>query len=118
MIWFINSLSWALLVVGAMTCVIGGFGMLRMPDFYTRTHAASIADTGGMLLIMFALMLQAGLTLITVKLVLIVLFLMITSPTASHALARAALHDDVKPRLNHDKRMGASGSANDRHDPS
>jgi len=100
----IDSLSWALLVVGALACVIGGIGILRMPDFYTRTHAASITDTAGMTLMMLGLMLQAGLSLVTVKLLLIVLFLLITSPTASHALARAALQDNVQPKLDHDYR--------------
>lgn len=101
---FIDSLSWALLITGALACVIGGIGILRMPDFYTRTHAASITDTAGMMLMMAGLMLQAGLTLVTAKLALIVLFLLITSPTASHALARAALQDRVAPLLDHDKR--------------
>lgn len=101
---FIDSLSWALLVTGAVACVIGGIGILRLPDFYTRTHAASITDTAGMMLMMAGLMVQAGLTLVTAKLALIVLFLLITSPTASHALARAALHDGVAPQLDHDRR--------------
>lgn len=101
---FVDSLSWLLLVAGAIACMIGGFGILRMPDFYTRTHAASITDTAGMALMMAGLIVQAGFTLVTAKLVLIVLFLLITSPTASHALARAALHDGIKPQLDHDKR--------------
>ena len=91
--------SWILLLTGALASVIGGFGMLRLPDFYTRMHAASITDTAGMTLILGGLMLQAGLSLITVKLVFIMLFLLITSPTATHALARAALHDGVEPLL-------------------
>lgn len=118
MIWLIDSLSWALLVTGAVACVIGGIGMLRMPDFYTRTHAASITDTAGMMLMMFGLMLQAGLTLITAKLVLIVLFLMITSPTASHALARAALQDSLQPQLDHDNRSRRPRSPDDSDDRS
>lgn len=96
--------SWILLLGGAVFSVIGGIGILRMPDFYTRMHAASITDTAGMTLMLAGLMLQAGLSLVTAKLVFIMVFLMITSPTATHALARAALHDGVKPRLDHDKR--------------
>lgn len=89
--------SWLLIVGGALACVISGYGMLRMPDLYTRIHAASVADTGGMLLILVGLMIQAGIGLTTAKLVLIVVFLLITSPTATHALARAARQDGVRP---------------------
>lgn len=89
--------SWTLIVAGGLACVISGYGMLRMPDLFTRIHAASVADTGGMLLILFGLMIQAGIGLTTAKLVLIVVFLLITSPTATHALARAARQDGVNP---------------------
>ena len=100
----IDSLSWVLLVAGAVFSVIGGIGILRMPDFYTRMHAASITDTAGMTLMLAGLMLQAGLTLVTAKLVFILVFLVITSPTATHALGRAALHDGVEPQLDDDRR--------------
>ncbi|MES1925660.1 monovalent cation/H(+) antiporter subunit G [Salinisphaera sp. T31B1] len=100
----IDTASWVLLLSGAVFSVIGGIGILRMPDFYTRMHAASITDTAGMTLMLGGLMLQAGFTLVTAKLVFILVFLMITSPTATHALARAALHDGVAPELDHDKR--------------
>lgn len=91
--------SWGLLIAGAIFAMIGGIGMLRMPDFYTRMHAASVTDTGGMLLILAGLALQAGWSLVTAKLVLIALFLLFTSPTATHALAHAALRSGLAPRL-------------------
>ena len=100
----IDTASWILLAGGALLSVIGGIGMLRMPDFYTRMHAASITDTAGMILMLAGLMLQAGLTLVTAKLVFVMLFLLITSPTATHALARAALEDGIEPQVDHDKR--------------
>lgn len=95
----LDSASWILLATGAVLAVIGGAGMLRFPDFYTRMHAASVIDTGGMLLIMAGLALQAGWSLVTAKLVLIVLFLLLTGPTATHALAHAALRSGVAPLL-------------------
>jgi multicomponent Na+:H+ antiporter subunit G len=64
---------------------------MRLPDLYTRMHAASLTDTLGTLLILGGIMLQGGLTLATIKLVAIVLFLMVTGPTATYALANAAL---------------------------
>jgi multicomponent Na+:H+ antiporter subunit G len=92
-------LSWLLLLAGGFFVIVGGVGVLRMPDIYTRLHAAGITDTLGAILILSGLMIQGGLTLITVKLILILIFLLFTSPVASHALARAALSDGVEPSL-------------------
>ena len=83
--------SWILLTVGGVFVFIGGLGVLRMPDLFTRMHAASITDSMGPPLILGGVMLQAGASLATVKLLLILVFLMLTSPTASNALASAAL---------------------------
>jgi len=97
----IDLLSWISLVAGSVFLIIGTIGLIRLPDFFTRLHAASVVDTLGCILIMMGLMLQAGLSLITVKLILIVIFILFTSPTAAHALAKAALHGEVKPLLHH-----------------
>ena len=97
----VDVLSWICLVAGGAFCVIGGVGLLRMPDFYTRMHAASVTDTLGMGLMMLGMVLQAGLTLVSAKLVIIVLLLLLTGPAATHALARAALHRGLKPLLDH-----------------
>ncbi|HEX5640333.1 MAG TPA: monovalent cation/H(+) antiporter subunit G [Burkholderiaceae bacterium] len=91
--------SWACLVAGGLFCIVGGVGMLRMPDFYTRMHAASVIETLGGGLILLGLMLQAGLTLISVKLLIVALLIFFASPTATHALARAALSRGLRPRL-------------------
>ncbi len=96
---FIDALSLICLVAGGVFCVIGGVGLLRMPDFYTRMHAASVTDTLGMGLMMLGMILQAGLTLVAAKLVVIVVLLLLTGPVATHALARAALHRGLKPLL-------------------
>jgi multicomponent Na+:H+ antiporter subunit G len=95
----IDLLSWACLVAGGVFCIIGAVGLLRMPDFYTRMHAASVVDTLGAGLILLGLMLQGGWTLVTAKLAMIGLLLLFASPTATHALARAALIRGVKPLL-------------------
>ncbi len=91
--------SWVLLVIGGAFCVIGAVGLLRMPDFFTRTHAASVVDTLGAAFILLGLMLQAGPTLVAVKLAAIGILLFFTSPVATHALARAALARGVEPEL-------------------
>lgn len=95
----IDGLSWLCLVAGGLFCVVGAIGLLRMPDFYTRMHAASVIDTLGAGLILLGLMLQAGLTLVSVKLLMVGLLLFFASPTASHALARAAMVRGLKPLL-------------------
>jgi multicomponent Na+:H+ antiporter subunit G len=95
----IDLLSWVLLAGGGLFCMIGALGLLRMPDLYTRMHAASVVDTLGAALLLLGMMLQAGVTLISVKLGFIGLLLFFTSPAATHALARAALLRGVHPQL-------------------
>ncbi|GAB1392211.1 monovalent cation/H(+) antiporter subunit G [Rhodocyclaceae bacterium] len=87
------------LLAGAFFCLLGAVGLLRMPDFYTRMHAASVLETLGADLILLGLAMQAGFTLVAAKLLMIGLLIFFASPTASHALARAALLAGVKPRL-------------------
>ena len=96
---FLDILSWVLLSSGGVFCMIGALGLLRMPDFYTRMHAASVIETLGAGLLLLGMMLQAGLTLISVKLLIIGVLLFFTSPTATHALARAAHLRGVEPKL-------------------
>lgn len=93
----VDILSWTSFIVGGFFLLIGSLGMLRLQDFWARLHAASIIDSAGVGLILFGMMLQTGLTLVTVKIVLIVLFLLITGPTASHAVANAAFVSGSRP---------------------
>lgn len=80
-------------------CLVGGIGLLRMPDFYTRMHAASVTETLGAGLILLGLLIQAGFTLVGAKLLMIGLLIFFTSPAASHALAKAALSRGLAPVL-------------------
>lgn len=96
--------SWVLLVAGGLFSVVSGLGMLRMPDFYTRVHAASVNDTLGAGLILLGLLLQAGWTLAAAKLAIVGLLLFFTSPAAAHALAKAALGRGLEPRLDGEPR--------------
>lgn len=95
----VDILSWVLLVVGALFCVIGGLGLLRFPDFYSRLHGAGITDTLGAGLVLTGLMIQGGWSLVTIKLVIVLAFLWLTSPTATHALAKAARSSGLLPMV-------------------
>ncbi len=91
--------SWALLLAGGFFVIVGALGLVRLPDFYTRLHAAGITDTLGAELILIGMMVQAGFSLITVKLILISAFLFFTSPTSTHAIANAAYVAGAKPKV-------------------
>ena len=95
----IDILSWALLLGGSFFCVAGALGICRLPDFYTRLHGAGVIDTLGASLILIGLMLQAGLSLVTAKLVFILFFIYIASPTSTHAIAQAAYDCGLEPML-------------------
>jgi len=94
---WVDVLSWGLLLGGSVFCITGAIGLLRLPDFYTRMHGAGVIDTLGAGLILIGLMFQAGLSLITVKLLFILFFIFITSPTATHAIAHAAHDRGLEP---------------------
>jgi multicomponent Na+:H+ antiporter subunit G len=96
--------SWVLLSAGGLFCIVGALGMLRMPDFYTRVHAASVTDSLGAGLVLAGLILQAGASLVAVKLVIIGLLIFFTSPAAAHALAKAALGRGLQPLLDGEER--------------
>jgi multicomponent Na+:H+ antiporter subunit G len=93
----LDILSWVLLSLGGIFVFICGLGALRMPDLFTRMHAASITDSIGPVLIIAGIMLQAGISLYSIKLAAILVFLLLTGPTASNALASAALLAGTEP---------------------
>jgi multicomponent Na+:H+ antiporter subunit G len=97
MIWLVDIVSWVLLSLGGAFVFIGGIGALRMPNLYTRMHAASLTDTMGAMLVIAGIMLQSGASLATIKLAAILLFLLLTGPVASNTLASAALLAGVRP---------------------
>ena len=80
--------SWVCLVAGGFFCIVGTIGLNRMPDFFTRMHAASVTDTLG-----------AGINVPIRTVVFLGLLMFVASPAAAHALAKAALARGLKPRL-------------------
>lgn len=98
-----------LLLLGTIICIIGGIGLLRLPNFFARVHAASIPDTlGAGLCLLGMIFLTLGLTeqydtfgmiLIIVKLISIGVFIFVTSPIAGHALVKAAYRNGIAGKI-------------------
>lgn len=93
----LNLISWVLLAGGSFFVIVGSIGMIRLPDVYARMHAAGLTDTLGSALILSGLMVQAGISLVAIKLALVGVFLFFTGPTSTYALANACLGGGIKP---------------------
>lgn len=89
--------SWVSIVGGLFFLLVGTVGVLRMPDIFTRLHAAGMTDTMGAGLLILGMCFQAGIGLVLVRLIMVYAFLVLTSPIATHALARAAIAGGVEP---------------------
>jgi len=98
----LNISSSLCLLIGSFLCISGGVGILRFPDFYSRMHAVGVTETLATTMILIGLMLQNPDALVVLKLILILLLTLFISPTASHALAKAAIQNNLRPKL--DKR--------------
>ena len=97
------ALAMASIAAGIFFVFAGALGVLRLPDFFTRIHAAGMTDTLGVELILLGLIIQSGITLLSLKFLFVAFFLLLTSPAATHALADAAYHAGLKPFLGHYK---------------
>lgn len=96
--------SWILILAGSFFTIVGAFGLVRMPEVFTRMHAASVTDTLGVGFLILGMCLQAGFGLVTLKLLLLAALFIFTGPVVTHALAQACLHENIKPMLAEDRR--------------
>lgn len=94
----IDIVTQALLYVSAILAVIGSIGLIRFPDFYTRTHAATVSSVGGVSLALLALFISTFWSPFTLKIVVIIIFNLFTNPTATHAVAETAYKLGMKPK--------------------
>jgi multicomponent Na+:H+ antiporter subunit G len=92
-------LSILFIVLGIAFILMGSIGILRLPDFYTRSHAASKSDTLGIIFVIGGLIVHEGFTQSSLKLLFIILFIALANPNGTHALARAAIRKGIKPLL-------------------
>lgn len=111
-------LSWLALVSGSFLVLVSGLGLVRLPDFYSRIHAAGITDTMGAGLVLTGLIFQIPLSLVTVKLIMLMVFLALTGPMAAHALAKTAHLHGVTPLLRGAEHDDAHDAHDDGHDTS
>ena len=91
--------SWALILAGSFFTVVGALGLVRMPDIFTRMHAASVTDTAGAGLLVLGMVLQAGISLTALKLAILLGLFFFTGPVVTHALAQTCLHEKIEPLL-------------------
>ena len=95
----IEIISWLLILAGSLFTVVGALGLVRMPDVFTRMHAASVTDTAGAGLLIFGMILQAGFSLTALKLLILLGLFLFTGPVVTHALAQTCLHEKIRPLL-------------------
>ncbi len=105
-------LSGLCLLLGGVLCITGGVGLLRMPDFFSRVHAAGVTDTLAAPLLLTGLLLQMEWSLDSVKVIMILILVLATNPTATHALTNATLHGGQRPlELGNDQDTTGEGSS-------
>ena len=108
----LSIIVWILLLSGSFFAIVGGIGIVRLPEFFSRLHGGGVTDTLGAGLIRLGLLVHglggiftgaegelAGHLLTTFKLLMILFFLTVTSPTSCHALAKSAMTQGLKPVL-------------------
>lgn len=100
----IDIASWILVLLGSFFTVVGALGLVRMPEVFSRMHAASVMDTLGVGFLILGMILQAGFSLVLFKLLFILALFFFTVPVVTHALARACLHEGIEPLLAEDRR--------------
>lgn len=95
-----------LMVGGALFLTVSCIGLIRFPDFYSRTHAMGKSETLGAMLVLGGLAIYNGWTLSSLKLLIVLVFVMIANPTATHAISRAALRSGLEPWTRNNKQSG------------
>ena len=93
----VDVISWGLIISGAFFMISGSLGILRMPDFFTRLHPAGITDSFGAPLILLGVAVHFGVSLVSGKIILLIILLLVANPTATHVLSQSALVTKLKP---------------------
>jgi len=99
-----NVLSILFSLLGGFFLLVGSLGLIRLPDFYSRNHATGKSDTLGIMLVLLGFIFYEGLSLNSAKILLILIFVFLTNPTATHALTNAAYYSGLMPYFTGDKK--------------
>ncbi|MGC1122828.1 MAG: monovalent cation/H(+) antiporter subunit G [Candidatus Methanofastidiosia archaeon] len=90
-------IEYILFLAGCTVMVLGAVGIIRFPDVYTRLHAATKCDTGGSISILVGVAVALGVSMVSLKILLVLFLIFLLNPVASHALARASHKYGIKP---------------------
>ena len=91
-----NLVGIVIIAIGILFDLFGCIGLIRLPDVYNRLQAATKCVTLGTCLVLVGVMVMSGSAATNVKAVICLAFILVTSPTAAHALARGAHSSGVK----------------------
>jgi multicomponent Na+:H+ antiporter subunit G len=94
---FTDLLTGLFFFLGSLSIIIGACGLIKLPDVFSRIHAAGMIDTGGTAFFVLGMIMQSGWSLITIKLLLIGIFIFFTSPVTSHVTANLAKEKGMVP---------------------
>ena len=91
------------LFLGCFFILSGIIGLIKLPEVFSRIHAAGLIDTLGTGFVILALIIYSGFSLVSLKLFLIPLFILFTSPISSHAISLFAYESGHKPKAKNKK---------------
>jgi len=102
-------IGYVIIFIGSLIAIIGSFGLLRFPDVYTRSHAQTVTIVGGVCLILIGILTSQPISQTTIKIIFLIIFIFLTSPTATHAITKAAYRSGIKPKVKKDE-LASSGN--------
>jgi len=92
----IDVIGYILIAAGILFDIFGCIGLVRFPDVYNRLQASTKCVTLGTILVLVGVAIESGVGPIAAKAVICAVFIMITSPTAAHAIAKGSYASGVK----------------------
>ncbi len=90
-------IAYLFIFLGLVFIFFGTLGIIRFPDIYTRLQTSSKCDTAGAVALLVGLMVREGLNSFSLRILIILIFLLLTNPVATHAIARSAAIRGIKP---------------------
>ena len=90
-------ISYLFAFIGLTLFFFGTIGIIRFPDIYTRLQASSKCDGAGTIALLIGLIISEGINVFSIRIVLILFFLLLTNPISTHAIARSAVIRGIKP---------------------